>query len=220
MSSSESDDENLKRFAASVDSTVFSNKLYSKKPDDEPDDEHKVQQKSQRNLEEADNIFQSEMNVSSTMQTFIGNKLSKLIGEQVEFVEVAEEQELIDSGVDNVRLLSGTKEVVKFINEPDFVENRQKVAIKRRNVDNEPEEKESTKILKSAIDPSAVHEETKLWKKKPKRQPYEYKNVKGIGYMRAPTNEFTKARNKNNWNESKIKNAKRHSPPICDAMER
>jgi hypothetical protein len=68
MSSSESEHENLKRFAESVDVTMFSNKLYSK-TDHEEKEEPKVELKSQRELETEENIFQSEVNVSSSMQT-------------------------------------------------------------------------------------------------------------------------------------------------------
>lgn len=219
MSSSESEDENLKKFAASLDTTVFSNNLYNgnaEKVNEKP----KIELKSQRVLDDEENIMQSEINVSSTMQQFIGKKLSKLIDEQVEFVEV-QSVDSDDQVIDNVRLLSGTKKVVKYIDEPTYVENREKVPIKRRKVDsNESEIKDSAKIEQAAIEPEAIQEEVKLWNKKPKHQPIEYKNLKGIGYIREPQNEFTKARNKNNWTESKIKTAKFHNPPICDLIKR
>lgn len=218
MSSSESEDENLKKFAASVDTTVFSDKLYSKNPGDEEDDEKpKVELKSQRTLDVEENVFQSEINVSSTMQKFIGNKLSKLIESQVEFVEVQTKVEQ-DPVIDNVRLLKGSRAVVKYIDAPDFVENRSKVPIKRRKVDPDPEP--TDKLHQAATTSELVQDEVKLWNKKPKHQPYEYKNIKGTAYLREPQNEFTKARNKNSWNESKIKSAKYHNPPMCDAIKK
>lgn len=216
MSSSESEDENLKKFAASVDVSVFSDGLYNKEKlvKEEP----KVELKSQRDLVVEENIFQSEINVSKTMQEFIGKKLSKLIDDQVEFVEVKRAKKTEDP-VDNLRLLRGTKEVVKFIDEPGFVDDREKVPIKRRKVDGETELKESLKIQAAAIESTQIEAEVKSWTKKSRHQPIEYKNIKGTGYLREPTNEFTKARNKNGWGEAKIKNAKYHNPPI-DVIKR
>lgn len=219
MSSSESEDENLRKFAASVDTTVFSNKLYNKNLDEDEDEKPKVELKSQRTLDVDETVFQSEINVSSAMQKFVGNKLSKLIENQIEFVEVNESiQE--DPAIDNVRLLSGSRDVIKFVNEPDYVEDRQKVAIKRRNVDGESEQLESEKLRMTAINSDLIRDEVKLWNKKPKHQLYEYKNIKGIDYNREPQNEFTKARNKNNWNESKIKGSKCHNPPMCEVIKK
>lgn len=219
MSSSESEDENLKKFAASVDTTVFSNKLYNNNLEDEDDEKPKVELKSQRTLDVDENIFQSEINVSSTMQNFIGNKLSKLIENQIEFVEVnGSNQE--DPAIDNVRLLSGTRDVIKFVNEPEYVEDRKKVAIKRRNADRESEQSEPNKLRMAAIKSDLIQDEVKLWNKKPKHQLYEYKNIKGIGYIRESQNEYTKARNKNNWIESKIEGSKFHNAPMCDAIKK
>lgn len=220
MSSSESEDENLRKFAEAVDVTVFSDNLYNKAV--AVKEEPKVQLKSQRVLDETENIFQSEINVSSTMQQFIGNKLSKIIDSKIEFVQMngkslkAED----DEEVDNLRLFSDTKETVKYIDGPDFVENRKKVAIKRRKVDKNVEPTEDEKIQRAAIDETGIKDEIKAWTKKPKRQPFEYKNVKGTAYLREPTNEFTKARNKNGWGESKIKTAKFHNPPLSEVIKR
>lgn len=219
MSSSESEDENLKKFAASVDTTVFSDKLYNKNLEEKEDEKPKVELKSQRTLDVDENIFQSEINVSSTMQSFIGKKLSKLIENQIEFVEVnGSKQE--DPAIDNVRLLRGTRDVVKFVNEPEYVEDRRKVAIKRRNADGEAEQSQPDKLRLAATKYDLIQDEVKLWNKKPKQELYEYKNIKGISYIREPQNEFTKARKKNNWNESKIKSSKFHNPPMSEAIKK
>lgn len=219
MSSSESEDENLKKFAASLDTTVFSDKLYNESKAS-AEDTPKVELKSQRFLEE-ENVFQSEMNVSATMQTFIGKKLSKLIEDQVEFVKVEEPtKHQKTKTVDKVRLLSGSQEVVKFLDDPEYVETRQKVDIKRRNFDNEPEVKESEKHKSSVTDLNTISEETKSWKKKPRHEPYEYKSKKGVCHFKEPQNEFTKERNKNVWSETKIKTSKMHNPPLCDFIKR
>ena len=217
MSSSE-EDENLKNFAASVDTTVFSDKLYNKS-ENQKDEPAKVELKSQRFIADEENIFQSEINTSSTMQQFIGKKLSKLIEDQIEFID----KKTSDNGdevVDNVRLFNDTEEVVKYITEPNFIENRRKPKIKRRNVDKQPEAESSEKVHQTAVDVETINEEIKHWNKKPKHQPIEYKNIKGVGYIREPTNEFTKMRNKNNWSEAKIKTAKIHNPPLCDLIKK
>lgn len=214
MSSSESEDENLKKFAESVDTSVFSNNLYNgEKVEEEP----KVELKSQRNLEHEENVFQSEVNVSETMQNFVGKKLSKLIEDQIEFVE---KEETFDDAeeVNALRLLRGSKQVVKLCD--DFIENRKKVPIKRRKIDNDDEPEESEKIKSSAIKREDITEETKSWANKSKHKAFEFKSKRGIGYLRDPTNEFTERRNKNAWNESKIKTAKLHSGPICDSIKK
>lgn len=220
MSSSESEDENLKKFAESVDVTVFSNNLYSQ-TETTKKEEPKVELKSQRNLDNEENIFHSEINVSSTMQQFIGKKLSKLIEDQVEFVDTKVENCVDETeAVDNLRLLSGTELTVKHINEPDFIDNRKKVPIKRRKVGKEPETTESKKVQEAAIDADDITNEVKQWKEKSKREPIEFKNIKGICHIREPTNEFTKKRNQNNWSEAKIKVAKFHNPPICEIIKK
>lgn len=215
-SSSESEDENLKKFAESVDVSVFSNNLYKKS--ENAKGEPKVELKSLRTLDTEENIFQSEINVSSTMQQFIGKKLSKLIEGQVEFVSMNSEQTDEDEAVDNLRLLSGTEKVIKFIHEPTFIENRKKVPTKRRNVDEESEPAESEKVQSVVLNSKGIQDEIKQWKNKPKRKPTEYKSIKGTAHIRESTNEFTKDRNRNNWSETKIKGAKFHNPPICEII--
>lgn len=217
MSSSESEDENLKKFAESLDNTVFSDNLYCK--DESKKVETKVELKSQRVLETDENIFQSELNVSSTMQQFIGKKLSKLIDDQIEFVEMngkpeprLEEEDL---EVNNVRLLSGSKEVVRHIEDLGFIENRRKVEIKRRKIDSEGE----INLKQAVVSPDDIKEEITTWAKKSKHIPYEYKTKKGVHHLKEPANEFTSARNKNKWSESKIKTGKFHNPPLSDKIK-
>lgn len=217
MSSSESEDENLKNFAASVDTYVFSDNLYNK--DESKKAEPKVELKSQRLLETDENVFQSELNVSSTMQQFIGKKLSKLIEDQIEFVETNGKPETRmeeeDLEVNNVRLFSGSKEVVKHIEDLGFIENRRKVTIKRRKVDSEDE----PDLKRAVVNPDDIKEEVKTWAKKSKHHPYEYKTKKGVHHLKEPANEFTSARNKNKWSESKIKTSKLHNPPLGDKIK-
>lgn len=225
MSSSESEDENLKKFAASMDTTVFSDKLYKKAEGAEEEEEKpKVELKSQRFLDEDENIFQSEINVSSTMQKFIGNKLSKLIEDQIEFVEVEKKRKKKksdeESAEGSIKLLKGTSKVIKYIDEQPFVENREKVPIKRRKLADDPDLDEATKIKTSSVTITDVDDDVKRWSNKSKHQPIEYKNLKGTGYLREPQNEFTKIRNKNNWSEAKITTGKYHNRPICDSIKK
>lgn len=123
-----------------------------------------------------------------------------------------------DQGVDNMRLLLGSKKPVKFIHEAPFVENRKKVAIKRRCIEEEPQEAEKFEV--AAIEVDEIEKEVKHWTKKPRHQPFEYKIVKGTAYLREPVTEFSKARKKNNWTEAKIKTANYHNPPLCCAIKR
>lgn len=222
-SSSDSEDENLKNFAESVDTTVFNNHLY-KNTTSEKEKPAQIEIKSQRFLDTDENIFQSELNISSTMQQFIGKKLSKLIDDQIEFEFVnTNKEEKVSSEiqvVDNMRLLSGSEEVVKYVDELNFLENRKKPIIKKRNADQLTDLSDSQKIQQAVVSVEAIAEEVKHWRKNPKREPYQYKSIKGIGYIREPTNEFTKTRNKNKWSEAKIKSAKLHSPPILETIRR
>lgn len=221
MSSSESEDENLKKFAESMDTTVFNNTLYNADEKQKAAEEPKTELKSQRFLEEDENIFHSEINVSAHMQSFIGKKLSALIEGQVEFVEVKDKKAKgSDKKVDRVRLLSDSNETVKFIDAPLYVETRTKVPIKRRKAEKEPELDESEKVEQSAVNPEAVAEEVKKWNKKARHEPLEYKTSKGIGYLKDSPNEFTAQRNKNMWSESKIKTAKKHTKPLSDLIKR
>ena len=214
MSSSE--DENLKKFfAESVDKSVFNDGLYNKEKREEKIE--KIELKSQRVLDSEETIFHSEINTSKTMQEFIGKKLSKLIQDQVEFVDVkeAKRSSIEEDPTDNLRLLKGSDETVKHLDEPSFIDTRKKVLIKRRQVE-DSDLGESQKIKYAAINPEDIGQEVKSWNKKPRHQTTDYKNLKGIGYIREPTNEFTKARNKNGWGESKIKIGKFHNPPMTD----
>lgn len=213
MSSSESEDENLKLFAESVDTSVFNNKLYDNNKNEnssneDQNEEVKEEQKSQRYLDlDEEKVLKSDLNISQHMQEFIYKKLSKIIEDKVEFVEKSKKKRLKDEvEVNNLKLLSDSEETVKFYSTPDFIENRKKVEIKRRKIDAEIDDDE--KVQKSAIDVEHLKNEIKNCTEKSRHKPYEYKNIKGIGYLREEPNEYTKIRNKNSWSESKIKTTK------------
>lgn len=211
--SSESEDEKLKMLEEAVDPTMFSDSFFKHELKDIKK-EPKIELKSQRNLEIEENIYKSEINISDSMKEFIGNKLSKLIDAEIEFVPVKSEIKEEETPVpENIRLLSDCKEYVKNEPAPEFCENRKKVPIKRRCME-DSHDIESIKIQKVAVTAEAIQNEIKSWSIKPKHQVTEYKSIKGIGYIREPSNEFTKLRNKNNWTESKIKSSKYFNRPM------
>ncbi|CRK97834.1 CLUMA_CG011210, isoform A [Clunio marinus] len=224
MSSSESDNEELKKFAESLDSTVFSNKLYGSEPQEKVSKENESEKnlKSQRHLDIEENVFHSEINVSSSMQKFIGDKLSKLIENRIELIEVKMKKNQNNDSeiIDNVRLLSGCTEPVKYLEEPDDINvDRKKIPIKRRIIEEE-ELSDTKKIELAASNLKNLEEEVNQWDRKTKKKPFEYKNKNGIGYLKEELNEFTKIRNKNNWNESKIKSNKFHNSSMCDTVKK
>lgn len=213
MSSSESEDENLKFISESVDASIFSDNLYGKDENVKKENCEKIELKSQRYLDvDEEKALKSDLNVSEQMQQFIYKKLSKIIDDQVEFVDKkckkrkskAADEEIVD----NLRLLSDSEETVKFFTEPELSEKRQKVSIKRRKAADETEVSEDDKIKSSAVDTRSIESEVKTWSDKVKHPPIDYKLIKGIAYIRETPNEFTKVRNKNSWSENKIKNAK------------
>lgn len=91
----------------------------------------------------------------------------------------------------------------------DEVIIQKRVTIKRRKLDEENNDKQDLQSV--TVDPTKFISEINSWDKRSKATVYEYKEKKGISYLREPVTEFTKARNKNNWMESKIKTTKYHN---------
>jgi hypothetical protein len=164
--------------------------------------------KSQRSLEADEEIFQSDLKVSASMQEFIAKKLSKIIDDQIEFVQV-KPKKLKDKEVDRLKLLKDSQDFVKLENpeEKEFLKNRKKIPILKRSIE-EDETSESQKQKLVAVDVDQIQSETKSWTSRKKGKVYEYKVKNSVGYLKEPTNEFTKMRNKNQWNETKISKAK------------
>lgn len=142
------------------------------------------------------------------MQDFISKKLSKIIDNQVEFVEV-KPKKLKEKEVDYLKLLKDSQDFVKLEDpgEKQFLKNRKKIKIVKRKVE-EDEIPDSQKQKAAVINIDQIQEETKSWTSRKKGKLFEYKEKNSVGYLREPTNEFTKMRNKNNWIESKISTAK------------
>lgn len=179
MSSSESEDENLKQFAAAVDTSLFNNDFYRDKHENKKKvEEIKSELKSQRYLDNTENIFQSELNVSESMKKHIGSKMSKIIEDSVEFVNVVTQKNHIEE-VDSLRLLKGFKECVN-LNKKDY-ENypKQKIPIKRRLLEDHAL-KSSVKIQLAAIDIEKIKREVSHWDRRERHKVIGYKKFKGI----------------------------------------
>ncbi|XP_070500963.1 uncharacterized protein [Chironomus tepperi] len=219
-SSSDSEDENLKQFAAAVDTSLFNNEFYKpKEENDKKIEEPKIELKSQRYLENTENVFQSELNVSENMKQFIGKKMSKLIEESIEYVDI-KNQIKEDPEVNCVRLLRGTKECVN-IDEAAYDNIQQhKVPIKRRKVD-EDDVKESTKVQQASTDIDKINQEISNWDEKNRHKLIRFKKGKdGKCHMIEEPNEFSKSRSRNGWTESKIKTAKYFNQGVCSIVNK
>lgn len=214
-SSSESEDENLKKFAEAVDVKLFDNSFY--KPEEEKKKESIKAEplKSQRYLDEEENVYQSEINISETMKNFIAKKMSSLIEKEVEFVTIKEQkiENLEIKGC--VKLLKGCKQALKCEDPVDEI-IRNKVEVKRRKIDgNKDNMKESKKLSLASTDLIKIQQEVKFHENKIRHKSFNFKTASdGKCYLQEPPNEFTAARKKNNWDESKIKSSKNYGKSL------
>lgn len=158
----------------------------------------------------------TDLKVTETMQNYVYKKLSKLIDESVEFVDVEparKEQRLPSCSEPTIKLLKDTEPINLDAAsvEPDVIK-QVKPKITRRTL--EPDGlSEAAKVDMAAIDVNRVTECTKLWKEKKgkDRKLFKYKEKKSILYQIEPENEFSKQRKKNNWCETKIAKYKQTS---------
>lgn len=220
--SSSSDSEVEERFKEAVDMNLFTNSLFdTTKNDTEPNDSQSEKEKpklSQRFLQTDEENLISELNVSESMQNFIGKKLSEILEKSTEFVEIKDikkskkkrvpindahaDEEHDDDG--NIMLLNGFP-IVKMTEEVSTVPYPQvKIQIKRRKIKGEEEESQSSKIENSVIESSKIND----FSFKNRHDPLEYRTKKNISYLIEKPNEFLKLKNKNNWNPEKIKRSK------------
>lgn len=206
-SSSESEDENLRKFAEAVDVKLFDNSFY--KPEEERKEVAKTESlKSQRYLDEEENVYQSEINISETMKEFIAKKMSNLIKNRIEFVTIKEQKIKNDDVKDRVKLLKGCKQTIKCTEDPAEEVIRKKVEIKRRKVE-EDGMKESEKLCIAATSILKIQKEISFYENKTRHKPFNFKLASDNKYnLQEPPNEFTSTRKRNNWDESKIKTTK------------
>lgn len=157
--------------------------------------------------------IESDSNVPESMQDFIYKKLSKVIDESIEFVEISTKMNKKRKSTRDefgcVRLLKDTGPITKIGFEPTEPVNRKRCEIKRRII--EPDGYDEEKKLKMAsIDGESILQptETKSWKSKVKpNKVFNYREKKSVLYEVEARNEFTDLRKKNNWSEKKIANS-------------
>lgn len=163
--------------------------------------------KSQRFLDD-DEDCQNNSDLTDSIKDKNAKKLAKLISGQIEYIENKPTKSKKNrSFEDLVKLLSNSEDFVK--DEMNEVIIQKRVTIKRRKLDEDNNEKPDLHSV--TVDPADFINETKCWDKRSKATVYDYKEKKGISYLREPIKEFTKARNKNNWMETKIKTTKYHN---------
>lgn len=227
MSSSESEDENLKNLMEAADHSLFNDALYCKSDHADGDILRPVDVPlSNRYLYEEENVFQSDLTVTESMKRFVGKKLSTLIENNISYVDVEpisiSKTPVTESS--GVKLLRGFHENLMVSSEAEIVLNRRQmcVPIKRRRVEDDSELSENQKIdqsvnwiLSSRPNSAAAVEEyfkysinksSACWTNRPKSKMYEYRqNNKSEVSTLNINDEFSAARRKNNWEDFKIR---------------
>lgn len=149
--------------------------------------------------------IEDELHVPESMQTFIYNKMSKILENQYEFVDIPVTKEKTKFKCkESVRLFKNASPIVNITAEMTAknasAQNRPKPF--KRKLENDCNHEE--KLQASIISIEEITRETNLWKKRKSKHLYEYKEINSKHYLREPDTEFTKLRNKNNWSENKI----------------
>uniref|UniRef100_A0A182JF04 Protein CUSTOS n=1 Tax=Anopheles atroparvus TaxID=41427 RepID=A0A182JF04_ANOAO len=234
-----SEDENSARLLASVDTSFLSDALY--KPKEVATKEKGVKEssntvsesdpikadapKSNRYLVEEDAIWKSDLNVPDSMKKHLAGKLSQLIGSMIAFDDVsagqstptAKKRQKEEPAGFGVRLLSSFQECIEPTVNVPFVQSKP-TPILRRVIEGETEPNRADKIASSVSSPDNFTEEVRHWKAPKRRSTVFHYTKKGNGVCiekeHVPPNEFTAARLKNGWDESKIKTFKRKSKNV------
>uniref|UniRef100_A0A1Q3F7F8 Uncharacterized protein n=1 Tax=Culex tarsalis TaxID=7177 RepID=A0A1Q3F7F8_CULTA len=220
MSSSESEDENLKQLMEAADTSLFNDAMFREPHADdsvlpEPADKNDVpapteRPKSNRYLNEEESVFQSDLNVTESMKKFIGKKLSTLIAESIAFVEVEPIKGKLRGASDSsgVKLLRGFEESLNVScgDGADVPVAKPPKPIKRRVLEDDSDASGKKMMEQAAYDVDALSKSTVGWSNRPKSKLYEYRQA---GKGKVPTllmsDEFSATRNKNSWEDSKIK---------------
>lgn len=220
MSSSESEDENIKKFLEAADTTLINDAMFQRDPREHQKQDRPAKPvdrpKSNRYLVEEESVFQSDINVTDSMKKFVGKKLSAIIEQKITFVELSDPtKRQSDQSSDSygVRLLRGSASYLKVDHEDSVAPMpRSKLAdpVRKRMV--EPDDRnEKEKVGLSAIEPNAISASTKCWTNRPKAVLYEYKANGSMNVIQEPVSEFTHLKRRNNWDESKIAKYRRKS---------
>lgn len=150
---------------------------------------------------------------TESTQKFFGKKLSELIAKNVEFFNFDAPSKVHKISRNRVTLLAGVDCYVKPYEEFEFEIKgpTRRPVIKRRKVDIEEKEHPQEELFNSASVNAKDITSGKLisgWvsKRERKEKHFHYKGdaVRTL-HFKPVENEFTKLRNKNKWNETKIK---------------
>lgn len=174
--------------------------------------------KSERYLADQDVAPASDLQISKEMQTHLWGKLSAIIQSQVEYCEKSDQPAngLLDEEKENgwfsrVKLLSNADCYVVDDIEPKAGPQK-RPTIKRRLLEDDEEQAKTDATLAAVVvdgDSILSGRDMQSWvpRKSRKDKFFEYRATDALGHkLQAiePTNEFTKQRRKNNWNETKI----------------
>lgn len=219
-SASESDEnEDMSKLLSAVDTNFISDKMFKEKPassqgENVNKDSSNNKPKSQRYLDNIDPIFQSELNVSESMQKHFCKKLSTAIEKQVDFIENNSiTKELPPDNFPKLKSIRLTTDSDILKPKPlEIVEvnpniGRKGIEIKRRKIKEDNgivPVTEEDKIKECNIRSDEFSKETKSWRVKKNQKLLHYRAKKGVNYLVEPETEFTKLRKKNNWDEGKI----------------
>lgn len=179
--------------------------------DDKP---NQPEQKSQRFLDMEE--IEADLKVPKSMQDFLYKKLSKKIDDSVDFIDIKEKptkKKEKTKKVTSVKLLKDT-EPIKYLDvvEADVADwvkptKRMKLDVKQKIIEPDPYD-ENEKLRMASIDGRQILEkaDTKAWKprKNAEKKLFHYKEKNAALYLIERDNEFSTARRKNNWDESKI----------------
>lgn len=210
MSSSDSDsdgNEDMKKLLSAIDTNFMSDKMFGKEKSSASEAAPAQDKlKSQRIIDTSDPIFQSELNVSESMQKHFYKKLSSAIERQVDFINPPNETcSMKFPKLRSIKLV-GDGEVLKPQPLEKVSENpnigRRKLEIKRRIVKDQSHEVD--RIKESVVEFVRLQKETNSWKERKHKKIFPYRTKKGVNYFVEPETEFTKLRKKNNWTEGKI----------------
>ncbi|XP_055609760.1 uncharacterized protein LOC129756778 [Uranotaenia lowii] len=224
-SSDESEDENIKKCMEAVDTSLIYDAMFKggttepkKSAGDGLKSDGKTptleRPKSNRYLDEAENVFQSDINVTDSMKAFIGKKLSGLINSRVEFVETESKnhkRSKFSNKKPSVKLLRGFDQYIKFpLVEETLSQSVTKKPIIKRSIEEDPRD-EKSKLKSVVVDKNFLECPTyeKCYKQS-KSISYNYKQVGVDLQFQEPVNEFTDLKRSNNWDESSIRNFKRN----------
>lgn len=220
MSSSESEDENLKQLMEAADTSLFNDAMFrepraadSVRPESANKDDVPIlpeRPTSNRYLTEEESVFQSDLNVTESMKKFIGKKLSTLIANSIAFVEVepVKCKQRGASESSGVKLLRGFEESLNVSSGggENLPVSKQAKPIKRRVLEDDSDASRKKMIEQAVYDVDSLSKSTVGWTNRPKSKMYEYRQA---GKCKVPTlvtsDEFSTARKKNNWDDSKIK---------------